>query len=65
MDMNNTRYIPPHCHEGKKSNMEIQRIKEGKCKCYGKKWDPKHRCDKGKESNNLYRFEATHLNLFH
>ena len=39
--------------------METQRIKEGKCKHCGEKWDPKHRCAKGKEPKNLYNCEAT------
>ena len=39
--------------------MEAQRIKEGKCKRYGEKWDPKHSCAKGKELKNLYNCEAT------
>ena len=59
VDSNNTRYVPPHRREGEKSNVEIQGIKEGKCKCCSQKWDPKHRCPKGKESKNLYNCEAT------
>ena len=38
--------------------MEIQRMREGKCKRCGEKWDLKHRCTKGKEKNNLYNCEA-------
>lgn len=34
-------------------------MKEGKCKHCGKKWDPKHRYAKGKETKNLYTYEAT------
>ena len=37
----------------------MQRMKQGKCKCCGEKWDPKHRCAKGKETKNLYTCEAT------
>ena len=37
----------------------MQRMKEGGCKHCGKKWDPKHRCAKGKETKNLYKCEAT------
>ena len=59
LDMNNTRYVPPHRRDSEKSNVEMQRIKEGKCKNYGEKWDHKHRCAKGKESKNLYNCEAT------
>ena len=59
MDSNNTRYVPPHHSEDEKSNVERQRMKEGKCKRCGEKWDPKHRCAKGKEPKNLYNFEAT------
>jgi len=36
-DMENTKYVPSHLRGGK-SNLEMQRIKEGKCKCCGKKW---------------------------
>ena len=59
MDSNNTRFVPPHRREDEKSNVEMQRIKEGKCKRCGEKWDPKHRCAKGKEPKNLYNCEAT------
>ncbi len=58
-DAKNTRYVPPHRREDEKSNVEMQRIKEGKCKRCGEKWDPKHRCAKGKEPKNLYNCEAT------
>ena len=57
--MDNTKYVPPHLCEGEKSNVEMQRMKEGKCKHCGEKWDLKHRCAKGKESKNLYNYEAT------
>ena len=59
VDAKNSRYVPPHRREDEKSNVEAQRIKEGKCKCCGEKWDPKHRCVKGKEPKNLYNCEAT------
>ena len=59
VDSNNTRYVPSHHREDEKSNVEMQRIKEGKCKRCGEKWDPKHRCAKGKEPKNLYNCEAT------
>ena len=59
VDSNNTRYVPRHRREDEKSNVETQRIKEGRCKHCGEKWDPKHRCAKGKEPKNLYNCEAT------
>ena len=40
----NTRYTSPELREGTKPSLEVQRIKEGKCKFCGDKWDPKHRC---------------------
>ena len=52
------KYVPPRLREGDKSNMEIQRMREGKCKRCGEKWDRKHRCANGKEKN-LYNCEAT------
>ena len=58
-NIDNPKYIPPHLREEDKSNMEIQRMREGKCKCCGEKWDPKHRCAKGKETKNLYNCETT------
>ena len=57
-NVDNIKYVPPHLREGDKSNMEIQRMREGKCKRCGEKWDPKHRCANGKEKN-LYNCEAT------
>ena len=50
----NTRYTPPQLREGTKPSLEAQRIKEGKCKFYGDKWDPKHKCLQKK----LYACEA-------
>ena len=46
--------MPPQLREGTKPNLEAQRIKEGKCKFCGDKWDPKHRCLQKK----LYACEA-------
>lgn len=37
----------------------MQRMKEGKCKHCGEKWDPKNRCVKGKETKNPYKCEVT------
>lgn len=56
---NNTKYVLRHLCEGEKTNLEMQRIKERKCKRCGEKWDPKHKCAKGKETKNLYTCEAT------
>ena len=39
-----SKYMPPHLREGAKPSLEAQRMKEGKCKYCGEKWDPKHRC---------------------
>ena len=50
----NPRYTPPQLKEGTKPSLEAQRIKEGKCKFCGDKWDPKHRCLQKK----LYACEA-------
>ena len=38
--------------------MEIERMREGKCKRCGEKWDPKHRSTKRNETKNLYNCEA-------
>ena len=38
----NPRYTPPQLREGTKPSLEAHRIKEGKCKFCGDKWDPKH-----------------------
>lgn len=57
--MNNTKYVTPHIHEGDKNNLEMKIIKEGKGKHCGEKWDPKHRCAKGKVPKNPYKCEAT------
>jgi len=37
----------------------MKRMKEGKHKHCGEKWDPKHRCPKGKETQNMYKCEET------
>ena len=49
----NPRYTPPQLREGTNPSLEAQRIK-GKCKFYGDKWDPKHRC----LHKNLYAYKA-------
>ena len=50
----NPRYTPPKLREGIKPSLEAQRIKEGKCKFRGDKWNPKHGC----LQNKLYACEA-------
>ena len=55
----NPRYTPPQLREGTKPSLEAQRIKEGKCKFCGDKWDPKHRCLQKK----LYACEAEEAEL--
>ena len=57
--MDSNKYVPPERREDEKSIVEMQRIKEGKCKRCGENWDPKHRCAKRKEPTNLYNCEAT------
>lgn len=52
-------YVPPQLCEGGKANLEMQIMKEGKCKSYGKQWDSKHKCIKGKDTKNLYTSQAT------
>ena len=55
----NPRYTLPQLREGTKPSLEAQRIKEGKCKFCGDKWDPKHRC----LQNKLYACEAEEAEL--
>ena len=50
----NPRYTPPLLREGTKPSLEAKRIKEGKCKFCGDKWDPNHRC----LPNKLYACEV-------
>ena len=50
----NPRFPPPQLREGTKPSLQAQRIKEGKCKLCGDKWDPKHIC----LQNELYACEA-------
>jgi uncharacterized OB-fold protein len=51
-DTRSSKYIPPHLREGTLLGLEAQRIKEGKCKRCGDKWDPKHRCYTRENSKN-------------
>lgn len=53
----NPKYLPPKHREDNKSNMEIQRIREGKCKYCGEKWVPKHICNTRDDSRKLYSCE--------
>ena len=53
----NTKYQPPHMRNGNKTTLEAQRMKEGKCKYCGEKWDPRHRCLKKETTKNLYQCE--------
>ena len=50
----NPRYTLPQLREETTPSLEAQRIKEGKCKFCGDKWDPNHRCLQKK----LYACEA-------
>ena len=40
--------------EGEKPGLEAQRMREGKCKYCGEKWDHKHRCLKKSNPQKLY-----------
>ena len=53
-----TKYQPPHLRNDNKTTLEAQRMKEGKCKYCGEKWDPRHRCLKKETTKNLYQCEA-------
>ena len=53
-----TKYLPPHLINDNKTTLEVQRMKEGKCKYCGEKWDPRHRCFKKETTKNLYQCEA-------
>ena len=53
-----SRYTPLHLREGSKPNLEAQTVREGKCKCCGEKWDPKHRCLHKSNPQKLYVCEA-------
>jgi hypothetical protein len=46
------KYIPPNIREDRRRSLESQRIKEGKCKRCGEKWDPRHRCQIKDNSKN-------------
>ena len=50
----NPRYTAPQLREVTNPSLEAQRIKEGKCKLCGDKWDPKNIC----LQNKLYSYEA-------
>jgi len=53
-----TKYRPPHLREDNKLSIEAKRVREGKCKYCGEKWDPKHRCNTRDNSRKLYACEA-------
>ena len=44
--------------EGAKPSLESQRMKEGKCKYCGEKWDPKHMCLQRRNPQKLSAREA-------
>jgi hypothetical protein len=54
----NEKYIPPNLREDIRRSSESQRIKEGKCKRCGEKWDPRHRCQIKDNSKKLYTCEV-------
>jgi hypothetical protein len=51
------KYIPPHIRDNKRS-LEAQRMKEGKCRRCGERWDPRHRCHTEDNPKKLYTCEA-------
>ena len=53
-----TKYQPPHLRNDNKTTLESQRMKEGKCKYCGEKWNPRHKCLKKETTKNLYQCEA-------
>ena len=54
---NTNKYIPPPRRDDRK-NLEIQRMREGKCRRCGDRWNPKHRCLLKDSSKKLYTCEA-------
>lgn len=52
-----SKYIPPPKRDDKRS-LEAQRMKEGKCRQCGDRWDPKHKCRSEDNSQKLYTCEA-------
>ena len=48
------KYIPPNLREDNRRSQDYQRIREGKCKRCGEKWDPRHRCCIEENSKKLY-----------
>ena len=53
-----SRYTLPHLREGAKPSLEAQRMREGKFKYCGEKWDPKQRCLQRSNPQKLYACEA-------
>jgi hypothetical protein len=54
------KYIPPNLREDRRSR-DYQRIREGICKYYGEKWDPRHRCRTKDKSKKLYTCQAENI----
>jgi hypothetical protein len=48
------KYIPPNLREENRRSLDYQRIREGKCKCCGEKWDLRHKCHIEDNSKKLY-----------
>ena len=57
IDTDKDKCIPSHIWDDKRS-LEVQRMKEGKCKRCGEIWDPRHRCCIEDNLNKLYTCEA-------
>ena len=55
---NDTKYQPPHLISDNNPTLEVQRMKEGKCKYFGEKCDPRHKCLKKETTKKLYQCEV-------
>ena len=56
-EANTNKYIPPPRRDNRK-NLENQRMREGKCRRSGDRWNPKHRCRLEDNSKKLYTCEV-------
>ena len=54
------KYIPHDLREDRRS-WDYQRIREGKCKHCGEKWDPRHRCRIEDKSKKLYTCQVENI----
>ena len=56
-EANTNKYIPPPRRDDRK-NLENQRMREGKYRRCGDRWNPKHRCRPEDSSKKLYTCEV-------